>query len=541
MAGLTLLCTSFLTHASQYSIVMMGDPQAWRLNTPNNDPNDDQYSWEQANKKIVESLNKLNSSTPIKFGVINGDITEFGRTQTLYSFEKTYSPLAFKYYIGLGNHDYANNVGDCTGSVGSYDTCAADMVRQMEMKMDTYRSSLSNYNENYVRDYAVDSSTKLSFGSLAYSWDDGDIHYVQLQNYPGYQVNLRVTGYKTTWKYEIAKSTTWLAQDLRQARARGKQIIINFHDGTDHIKDNMSAYEKRFFKRVLTENKVTAIFVGHAHSQYQTSNAELYGDVPVFVADALFNGGYYLVDIDNSGITVKAYNGKDGTPVKQKFEKRVPFPSPPIICKLHGQYGKAGELYTSSLLQNNKEYIFQNRVSKGFLDAKTDGEAYVFLNGGQVNPYNPYQRWKVEIVKTGSTSFDSYYKLTQNSTGKVLDANTKGGTYTGSWNGGNYQQWRIVKTDGGRMLLVNRATGRALEGSGSNLYTHPNPHIFTHNQDWRVIDPNTENPINNVYFYKLKLDGRYDAAFPSNPTQSDSDWEYIGSHALTSVSPCIGW
>lgn len=64
--------------------------------------------------KVVKSINLLNSTNHFMFGIVNGDITEFGRRATRSSFDAVYThKIPFPLLIGLGNHDYANNVNDC--------------------------------------------------------------------------------------------------------------------------------------------------------------------------------------------------------------------------------------------------------------------------------------------------------------------------------------------------------------------------------------------------------------------------------------------
>lgn len=39
------------TQSTDYNIIVMSDPQLWRLNIDNNDPNDDQSRWGSTIKK----------------------------------------------------------------------------------------------------------------------------------------------------------------------------------------------------------------------------------------------------------------------------------------------------------------------------------------------------------------------------------------------------------------------------------------------------------------------------------------------------------
>jgi len=37
-----------------------------------------------------------------------------------------------------------------------------------------------------------------------------------------------------------------------------------------------------------------------------------------------------------------------------------------------------------------------------------------------------------------------------------------------AWNGGNNQQWRLNSVGGGRVQIINRGTGTALDGAGNS-------------------------------------------------------------------------
>ncbi|MFV8988375.1 aegerolysin family protein [Serratia fonticola] len=297
----------------KYNIIIMSDPQAWRLDN-NSDPNNNQYNWESFISKVRLSLEGLNSSLPpadkIRFGLLNGDITEFGRTSQRESFTKNFqSPLASSFYIylGLGNHDYANNVNDCTdGDDLGLNACARRMVSFMGEAITYYRSELPLFNDDYNEYSNV-------YGSLSYSWDYGDMHYVQLQNHPTYHVDLTHWYFNTVY---ITESLDWLQKDLQAARSRGKTIVINFHDGTEHFINNTSAQQKEKFQSILNSNNVMAVFIGHTHNAGELSGSakpSLYGTTRVFNSGALFKGDFLFVKVDGKCLSVLIYNGSAGT------------------------------------------------------------------------------------------------------------------------------------------------------------------------------------------------------------------------------------
>ena len=281
-----------------YNILIMSDPQAWRLQNGLN-PNKDRKEWEEVNQKVSDSINILNDLHKLKFGIVNGDITEFGRQKTWASFDKIYTNnIKFPLYIGLGNHDYANNFNDCWGN-----NCARNSFLELIRRINVnYKYTLENFNFDY--------DEKKRIGSGAYSWDMGDIHYVQLNNYPTYFENLG--------SVKVTKSTEWLDKDLSEAYRRGKATILNFHDSYDHIaeKKYTSDKEKEKLEKMIKDYNVIAIFSGHSH--FSGFTVGYLRGVINYDSGALFKGDYLLVSVVDKCIEVEVYNGFSGQPVRVK-------------------------------------------------------------------------------------------------------------------------------------------------------------------------------------------------------------------------------
>lgn len=292
--------------SNDFTVAFMADPQPWRINSLNADPNGDRrvrQIWLENNTRIAQAINT--NHRDVAFGIINGDMTEFGRKQQRKDFyDIYYNTLNFPFYIGLGNHDYANNVGHCTAFGPLFpsledpcsDFCAHTAVRDMQNNIEIMAPVLTNFNSDPY--------------SLAYSWDHGDIHFVQLQNYPTYYVTLTSCVLWTQYYDDVRPSLDWLEADLDSAshRTNLKATILNFHDPSDHFFEVTTDEQRRQFKDILTRYKVTAVFAGHWHRQFVITVHEYYGDVPVFVTDALFKGGYYLVTFKENRFSIDSYN-----------------------------------------------------------------------------------------------------------------------------------------------------------------------------------------------------------------------------------------
>lgn len=288
----------------KYNALFMSDPQPWRLNLQGNNPNKDKKQWEEVNLKVSNSIKYLEKAKNFAFGVVNGDITEFGRYETRVSFDNIYtSALTTPLLLGLGNHDYANNVNDCTEPNFfdfSYNACARGSFFDIINRMDRYAKILNNYSYDY------DKSSQS--GSGAYSWDLGDMHYVQLHNYPTYQVSL---DHYAAQDLYVTKSISWLENDLKNAHERGKATILNFHDAKSHFAYDISVEEKERLEKMISDYNVIAIFSGHTHDLGSSDYGFLDG-VKYYNSGAMFKGDYLAAEINGKCIKVDAYNGMSG-------------------------------------------------------------------------------------------------------------------------------------------------------------------------------------------------------------------------------------
>ncbi len=303
-----------------YTVVIAADPQPWHLDSGDPNAHSNREPWIKTNKKVANAI----ESHAAEFYIINGDLTEFGRPQTYQDYADVYKSIAYPLYEGLGNHDYYNNIRDCTIPIAnlSKDACAVSAVKRMFQEIKKYSSMLPQFNKHMTDRRVIHPNVMrhIITGSLSYSWDYGDIHYVQLQNYPTYTARL----YDGQTKVIITKALNWLKKDLAAADKRGKVTILNFHDARPYFRDNDShflhpqnAKDLAAFTSIIKRHNVKAIFVGHEHNQIscRAKNDKVFGNIPVYTAGALFKGDYYLVDVRGKDIHVKAYNGKTGQPV----------------------------------------------------------------------------------------------------------------------------------------------------------------------------------------------------------------------------------
>ena len=151
-----------------FSLLILSDPQLpwWR---EGDDPDCDydlcrDLKAGYTNSRMVESLNAVTNLgrwpdgarrgdgaalNPPKGVVVNGDLTAFFHQSQLDLFDQHYGGSKVKYplYLGLGNHEYENNLNDCSfDSQFHEDTnrCAKEAVWWMGRRLDREMTGITN-------------------------------------------------------------------------------------------------------------------------------------------------------------------------------------------------------------------------------------------------------------------------------------------------------------------------------------------------------------------------------------------------------------
>lgn len=166
-----------------------------------------------------------------------------------------------------------------------------------------------------------------SEGSLAYSYDIGNYHFVQLQLRPGETADLpekQTVGETLTYgfdyhspSFEVTQSYAWLKKDLAAATADGKFAVINMHDATDqNIKDDDN------FKEAIRGQNVVAIFAGHIHQDYgevawsrlRKEDYDIPYDVPVILSGSAECERFLYVEFHRKYFNVAVVNASGDQP-----------------------------------------------------------------------------------------------------------------------------------------------------------------------------------------------------------------------------------
>lgn len=237
--------------------------------------------------------------------ILNGDLTAFWHDWQAEKYMDLYhrndadpnntSNLKLNLYPGLGNHDIANNRGDCWWvrnfeyiSYGA-NGCAKNAAHYIKKMVSC----------NLVSNFPSSSMTSYDDGSLAYSWDIGRYHFVQLHNFPTY----------TYPEIGLGSSIEWLRQDLQRAYDAGKRSVINLHDYGEH----MSSYNADFLGAISGKN-VIAVFAGHLHSQNGYVGSVAQTQIPLFRSGAAEYNTFLLVEFGRNHMTVGVIDSTGGSP-----------------------------------------------------------------------------------------------------------------------------------------------------------------------------------------------------------------------------------
>ncbi len=321
--------------------------------------------------------------------IFNGDLTQYWQPNE-YDLYRQYVPglIRIPLYPGLGNHDYANNKGDCMyntldsngcakqamgymadviagglpglvnsdvpASVGvlnsggyltrfsvTYDGLATPLQSPAFSALDGWQSFIvpksaanltvtieGNFNAGWhnIGTYHQAAAGRYCYGtagtvfsgqtsvampcfhslpkdghaSLSYSFDIGNVHFVQLQLSPDwaytYFAGSDIHG-EPIPQFTVDKSWDWLKNDLHAATAKGQYSVLNMHafggftnEQGDTLSDSVQLLgdfptSKAHLVEALSGNNVIAIFAGHLHDRFGFSGSINVPGLPLLIDD----------------------------------------------------------------------------------------------------------------------------------------------------------------------------------------------------------------------------------------------------------------
>lgn len=304
-----------------HSMVFMSDPQLGRKVTRADGSEEDVFF-----RNILHSLsvNTMAKTTGCRGTVIVGDLTDYGHDYELEPYKTLYESST-TIFPGLGNHDYGN---DDTWE----NRCPTNMVEYMINSVQNLNAKHPDFQVSFdmerVKGYTFPVYTDTIIGSLDYSWNIGNIHYVHLNNYPEYKRSW--SNYRSDRAEVITviilPGKEWLERDLSTARKQGKSIILNIHDVS-------VPYNDEDFRKLLDKFRVSAIFAGHFHDIIGTDpllytfNTEN-NSVPTFFCGSAEANKYLYASFEPDNMTVKIMDSSRGACEVVKIFDPVPLKHP---------------------------------------------------------------------------------------------------------------------------------------------------------------------------------------------------------------------
>lgn len=300
---------------------------------PPNLPGDDIPTADRHNTNLRAYLDRLIAANSQIRGVIfNGDLTNYGHDWHLTGFKQFYDSLKVTRFLGLGNHDYQNNVEKTRENLAA--------TRMVEYLRDEVRKLPVPINFDYSE--RAEAGKFFLEGSLAYSWDIEHIHFVQLNNYPLYEASWgNYRSDRFTWvQVNIKNSLSWLEKDLTAARSKGQAIILNLHDADDPWKGPDPKLQSEL-NRILTANDVTAVFAGHHHTRLGRNQSKWFDpsphlplhvaklsqipQIPVFYSSAASQDGFLSVAFNATELRVSKVHSfvKNGHAPGVPFDEQI--------------------------------------------------------------------------------------------------------------------------------------------------------------------------------------------------------------------------
>jgi hypothetical protein len=327
--AIALAALTFAANAAAdvQTMIVTSDPQyPWTDLTDRGTPESDSERDRRSEALITEQYQSIAAYRAARPGedipvFINGDLTAYGHGNQRSVMARLLPILGDNVHLGLGNHDYENNVRKENGS-GCYNNgCARDSIGDLVRHV-------TNKAGKVAFDYSVTPGvfTTLYQGSLAYAVDARGLDRVlniQLNNYPDYKVTFETTQGIGKGRYEIEASLAWL-NNLIETRLEKPAFgdwndrdydfgIVHMHDPTMFDGD---------FARLIMNADIAAVFAGHLHRNMGRYGS--IGNVPVFLSGSASQRTYLIVEHDTDVGVLRVYGVRENDPERKQLIDTVP-------------------------------------------------------------------------------------------------------------------------------------------------------------------------------------------------------------------------
>ncbi|MEZ2419434.1 metallophosphoesterase [Luteibacter sp. RCC_6_2] len=325
--ALASTCLAPTAMAEVRTMIVTSDPQyPWTAKTDARIPQDDAERDAESQALIEEQYRSIVAYRAARPGqdipvFVNGDLTAYGHGAQRATMERLLKILGDNVHLGLGNHDYENNIRNDQGE-GCYNNgCARDSITDLVRHVTKKRGVVSF-------DFAVQPgafSTRY-VGSLAYAVRTPGLDrvlHMQLNNRPTYAVSFDTTEGIVPARYDIESSVPWLYNLL------GEHLSVPpFGTPSDRAYDfaivhmhNPDAFNGDF-ARTVSGVDVAAIFAGHLHRNF--GYYRNIGSVPVYLSGSASQRTYLVVEHDTDEAVLRVYGVRDNDPERKTLIDTVP-------------------------------------------------------------------------------------------------------------------------------------------------------------------------------------------------------------------------
>lgn len=252
---------------------------------------------------------------------INGDLTAYGHGWQRNVMERLLRILGDNVHLGLGNHDYENNIRNDKGE-GCYNNgCARDSINDLVRHVTKKRGVVSF-------DFSAQPGAlgNVYTGSLAYAARAPGLDRVlnvQLNNRPTYAVSFETTEGIIPARYDIESSVPWLYNVLTEHLSVPRFgtpsdraydfAIVHMHNADEFDGD---------FARTVSGTDVAAVFAGHLHRSL--GYYRNIGSVPVYLSGSASQRTYLVVEHDTDEAVLRIYGVVDNEPEQKTLIDTVP-------------------------------------------------------------------------------------------------------------------------------------------------------------------------------------------------------------------------
>ncbi|CAO4385523.1 unnamed protein product [Caenorhabditis nigoni] len=264
-----------------------------------------------ANRVQRQALDALISSLDYKPAalVINGDLTDFGHLHQLHEFRQVwYNNFPIPFILGLGNHDYQNNIDDCALNFCAHTMLSwyADYVKNMSLIADIQRKTV-NFDVEFTGSLAYTERVCSGSGKLC-------AYIIQLNNAIDYNVQFS----SLFVKWNISSPMKYLHNELNLLGSTSLPILLNMHQCESMHIHKIRMMLKRWMSNVKTifesNQRVPKIgaFYAHMHQRHEVSLECIEGyKVPFVYIGSVPNNRFSKFDMNSTTATITGYKARD--------------------------------------------------------------------------------------------------------------------------------------------------------------------------------------------------------------------------------------